>query len=300
MITHARTNTILLVLIVVIGLATLATVARWAAAGPLDPPGAPAPTLPQVEPRSPIPPVGWDGTFPIVISQPGSYYLTRGLTGVASNAGISITTGHVTLDLNGFQLTGSYGNDAIQVSDGASSVTIRNGTITGWVKGISAGGSDESTASDLIITDGIGDAVDMGSGAFVHHVTASGNQNGVNIGDPHGKFFGGIVEDSVISRSAFRGLIVSANNVTIRRNAIESNPQAGMLVSGAFDVVIDNTVQGVIPGSCIGVTGTANTIARNVLGNCNSNWVTDLGTGNHIGAGTSDLTSTQPWSNVEY
>ena len=301
MITHARTNTILLVLIVVIGLATLAAVARWAAAGPLDPPGAPASTLPQVEPRSPIPPVGWNGTYPIVISQPGSYFLTQRLTAVGFNPPIQITSGQVTLDLNGFELAGNYGSDAIDVSDGASRVTIRNGAISSWQKGIAAAGSDESTVSDVTITGTHGDAIDVGSGAFIHHVTIQNDQNGINIGDPHAKYFGGIIEDSVISGSLGIGVTVSANNVSIRRNAIESTSQRGMYLTGAFDVVTDNTVQGTDAGYCILVTGSFNTIARNVLGNCYLNsWVGDGGTGNHIGAGTSDLTSTQPWSNVEY
>ena len=66
----------------VLALFVVAALTGVVSGGPLDPPGAPSATgtLPQVEPRSPIPPVGWNGTFPIVISQPGSYFLTRSLT----------------------------------------------------------------------------------------------------------------------------------------------------------------------------------------------------------------------------
>ncbi len=63
----------------VLALFVVAAMTGVVSGGPLDPSGPPSSTLPQVEPRSPIPPVGWNGAFPIVISQPGSYFLTRSL-----------------------------------------------------------------------------------------------------------------------------------------------------------------------------------------------------------------------------
>src|SRR5438445_10077681 len=79
------------------------------AQGPLTPPGAPAPTmktLDQIEPRTPI------SSVPFTISQAGSYYLTKNLTGTASQDGITIAADNVTLDLMGFSLNGiaSSGN----------------------------------------------------------------------------------------------------------------------------------------------------------------------------------------------
>src|SRR4029077_17462440 len=74
--------------------------------GSLTPPGAPAPTmktLAQIEPRIEInatnPPGDADSSFKI--TQPGSYYLTGNLTGVASKHGIKIAANDVTLDLMG-------------------------------------------------------------------------------------------------------------------------------------------------------------------------------------------------------
>jgi hypothetical protein len=112
--------------------------------GPLDPPGPPASTLPQVEPRSPIPPVGWNGTFPIVISQPGSYFLTRSLTAPENTDGIQLTNGNITLDLNGFTLGGTNktGN-GIAVIGTFSQIHITNGIVRDWniaIKGWSAAG----------------------------------------------------------------------------------------------------------------------------------------------------------------
>ena len=73
------------------------------AQGSLTPPGAPAPTmktLQQVEPRTPI------SALPFTISNSGSYYLTANLTGAAGSDGITILASDVTLDLNGFTMTG--------------------------------------------------------------------------------------------------------------------------------------------------------------------------------------------------
>lgn len=66
------------VLVGVVSLLVLAAV-RTRSCGPIGPAWYAISTLPQAEPRTPIPSVGWNGTFPIVISQPGSCFLTRGL-----------------------------------------------------------------------------------------------------------------------------------------------------------------------------------------------------------------------------
>ena len=81
------------------------------AQGKLEPPGAPAPmfrTLEEVQPRRPIGTSATPGSTNalFVISQPGSYYLTTNITGVAGKDGIWITASGVTLDLMGFELAG--------------------------------------------------------------------------------------------------------------------------------------------------------------------------------------------------
>lgn len=100
------------------------------AQGSLTPPGAPTPTmktLAQIEPRVAI------ASLPYTISQPGSYYLTTNLTGVSGNNGITIASGGVTLDLNGFALLGVPGSsNAVDVPSLCTNLTVRNGTVRGW------------------------------------------------------------------------------------------------------------------------------------------------------------------------
>src|SRR5438105_3055049 len=86
--------------------------AWWVSAGDLNPPAGPvAPThktLTEVEPRIAINATNTPGDANSLfkITQPGSYYLTGNITGVAAKNGIAIAASGVTLDLNGFDLLG--------------------------------------------------------------------------------------------------------------------------------------------------------------------------------------------------
>lgn len=98
--------------------------------GALTPPGAPAPTmksLDQIEARTPI------TSLPFIVTNPGSYYLTGNLTGISGTDGINVSTGNVTIDLNGFALFGvSNSHSGIYISGRYSNVTVRNGSLSGW------------------------------------------------------------------------------------------------------------------------------------------------------------------------
>src|SRR5690242_12742968 len=96
------------------------------AQGTLTPPGAPSPTmktLDQVQPRTPI------SSLPFFIGAPGSYYLTTNLTGGSGTNGITISGGSVTLDLNGFTLSGVAGstNGIYIVPNVCTNITVCNG-----------------------------------------------------------------------------------------------------------------------------------------------------------------------------
>jgi len=167
------------------------------AQGSLTPPGAPAATmksLDQIEARTPVDALHTPGnsSFLFIINQPGSYYLTTNLNGVAGKDGIEITTNNVSLDLNGFSLLGcpggTYGGVYIP---SAGWISIRNGFIGGWTNSSQAGiagygknavfenlvvasnttgiyCADGATVRNCLLVGNIGDGMDInGTGSYV-------------------------------------------------------------------------------------------------------------------------------------
>jgi hypothetical protein len=303
-ITH-RLNTFLLVLLVLIAGAIIAILATRASAGPLDPPNPPGSTLPQVEPRAPIPPVGWAGTFPIVINQPGSYFFTRDLTYTGGLA-IQISSSNVTLDLNGFTLDGAnVGSQGIAVSGQLADLTIENGNVRGWtLEGVTTATNANNLAvqsvfQDLKITNSY-HGLDVDSGAMVRRVTVEKDTYGIGIWDLGNRYEGGLIEDCIASENVTTAIQVASNNVTVRGCVIDSNGGQGILIDHAFDVIDGNTIQGTDVGAGVTLSGTASkdTVVRNVFANNAGGAVQDLGVNNRIGPSDTTATGTQPWSNV--
>lgn len=119
------------------GAIALTTVAA-ATAGDLNPPAGPVTptmlTLDQVEARTPISSVAGDGSFVHVIDSPGNYFLDQDVVAPFGVNGIQIDASNVTIDLNGFTLSGSASStnqDGIVVTDSVNLVNIhiRNGSI---------------------------------------------------------------------------------------------------------------------------------------------------------------------------
>ncbi|HYM15037.1 MAG TPA: right-handed parallel beta-helix repeat-containing protein [Dehalococcoidia bacterium] len=303
-----RLNTLLLMLLVLMAAAIIAILAQRASAGPLDPPSAPGPTLPQVAPRSPIPPVGWDGlTWPIVISTPGSYFLTRNLgVNSGSTSAIQVTASDVTIDLNGFTLDGLNGaccGHGIDVAAVISNLTVRNGTLRRWSTGIQANGNvtgyaTQSRFEDLLVTDSGAAGIRADSGTVIQRVTVQRtNGTGIRITDQGFLYLGGLIEDCVVTENTL-GVNIQANNVTLRRCVVDSSTNDGATVSGAFDVLVDNTFQGTNVGPGVALSGSVNTVTRNVFANVAGGAVVNTGVANRIGPLDGTLTGTQPWSNA--
>lgn len=150
-------------------------------------------TLGQVEPRAdlqatPLPAgVTTDANYHFIINQPGSYYLSANL-GVTKPNGIQIAAEGVTLDLSGFRISRGSGTGGIAIHGPAGShrATIRNGTITGFATGITAGASGNSldgwSFEDLRVSQCAELAIFTGAGAVVNSCRVAFSRKGIETG----------------------------------------------------------------------------------------------------------------------
>jgi parallel beta-helix repeat protein len=172
------------------GLAAGAFIAGKANAGPLSPPAGPIAPTPGPEPRIAINAVNTPGDANSLykITQPGSYYLTGNITGVAGKHGVEIAASGVTLDLNGFDLVG-VANAGGQFSGvygiltGMTNVALTNGSVRDWqgsgvelqqvtgclVKGVRASGNGQY-------------GILSGESSIISDCSASGNRGGTSYG----------------------------------------------------------------------------------------------------------------------
>ena len=172
----------------------LASAALLLAQGPLAPPGAPAPTmktLDQIEPRVAINATNTPGDSDSLfkITQPGSYYLTGNITGVAGKHGIEIAASGVTLDLNGFDLVGVAGMgpfDGVSATVvGLTNIAVVRGSVRNWGdEGVDLGTSRAINCrlEGLLAHGNAGSGSNAGSSSTVTNCLANGNSaNGITV-----------------------------------------------------------------------------------------------------------------------
>lgn len=131
------------------------------------------------------------GGFPYTISQPGSYKLSGNLVAPAGVNGIRVAASNVTLDLNGFTLSGppdpcdgfgcvpTFGITAASVTG----TTIRNGTISGFSLPLVLSLATQIVSEDLVVNGagGTAGAAFFGTSSIIHRLNTSG---GVVVGCP--------------------------------------------------------------------------------------------------------------------
>ncbi len=165
-------------------LVALSSFLPTALAGPLSPPLGPvtstAKPLSEIEPRIAVNATNTpgDANSSFIISQPGSYYLTSNLIGTNLKNGISITSANVTLDLNGFTLTGVAGSvRGILMIGGLNNIVIKNGSINGWGNGglETSGGGFGGMIENISARLNTGNGITVNNAMIVRNCSAVGN-----------------------------------------------------------------------------------------------------------------------------
>lgn len=153
------------------------------------------------------------------ISKPGSYVVTRNLpskSGLKGNDCLIVRSNFVTIDLGGFVLTGNRKGSAItDQNKNRRSITVRNGTITNFKRGVSLEETVEAVIRDLQV---------IGNGS-----------DGIRAGE------GCIISDNIASRNDGEGILATDGECLVKNNVANSNDEDGLELEGTGHTVIGNT-----------------------------------------------------------
>ena len=303
MLISQRANTILLVLILAAGITIIAMLATEARGGPLDPPGPPASTAPPVEPRTPIRQPASEAGFPIVISAPGSYYLAENITGVVGKDGIEVRADSVTIDLNGFALTGVPGSGhGIWASDFVllRALSIGHGAVQDWgADGINGDNARDGAYDDLRLDHNAGGGIRASGNSLISRVVATGNgTHGILMNNWAGK--GGIIRDSTASDNGLDGIHVLGYTLVVGNTSFGNSGDA-MQVSGSGNRIDSNNFVMLAGGfRAIEVGGSGNLFIRNSVHSIVWDGIS-YSAANTVGPFESATTPfSHPWANIVY
>jgi hypothetical protein len=290
------------------------------AQGGLTPPGAPAPTmktLAQIEPRTPI------ASLPVTITNPGSYYLTTNAT--FTSFGIRVRTNDVSLDLNGFTITGDGGTTDFGVdidpTSRISGVSVRNGKFRNMGGGVMVRGS----GADDVVVEGLQMQTIVQTGIYLSEGCAGAVirdnllvdcGNAIRIAAGASNTISGVtIANNRISAGSGAGIeIVAVSSGIVRGVSVLNNQLAGTGGTAILIVPVagGSTQRLLVDGNhCVRDSGagisvpnnTAATVIRNVLTGCTLSVGT---TSNTIGPTITSLgilgtngPAISPWANFQ-
>jgi len=187
--------------------------------------------------------------FPITLSQRGSYKLTGNLVVPAATGAILVTASDVSIDLNGFTITGAntcsgYGATVactntgsaagIEAAAGVTDVQVRNGTVEGFEKaGLWL--NQRSTVDRVKSRFNDGYAIVVRADSSVGNSWVERNGGGVYSE-------GGLVFDTIASGNRVSGIVVSvpADGALLRNNVATHNGIYGLFGSANHTTFMDN------------------------------------------------------------
>ncbi len=235
-----------------LSLAGVALLAQRVTAGPLSPPAGAVSstykTLSEVEPRIPI-----SGSTNIL--QPGSYYLTANISGPAGAEAITISSNYVTLDLNGFAITGGQTGIRIAVTTDQGNITIQNGTIRNTTgSGIFStpaflgAASVPTTVRNVRLQNITDSGIYLGAFSIIENVSIAGaagspSSSGITLG-PSSR-----VADSRVEGVALRG-IDTGSNTQIERATVLAGAEG--VKAGFSSRITNSSVLGGTTGFSLG------------------------------------------------
>lgn len=175
------------------------------------------------------------GGFPYAISTSASYRLTGNLTVTSASANaLDVSVSHVTIDLNGFSISGASGEATYGINANETDITVENGTITGFGFGVVTG--NNGIVRNLH-ADSNGDGIATGANSVVQGCTADSNTaNGIySTGS-------GLVVSGNSANSNSKVGIGAGLGSTISGNSVYSNSGSGIYCNGGGCVISNNTI----------------------------------------------------------
>ena len=252
--------------------------ASVATAGDLTPPPGPVTATDRVTIHGPT------ATLPLTIDEPGSYVLTGNLTGAPGQHGILITSENVSLDLNGFSITGVAGSlNGIHASGTQSNLRVHNGTLRSWTNGMSTALIEQCVIENVTSVENSSSGILVGSGSIVKCCNGSDNgSQGLMVGN-HSVVSGcvfnfngvtgvqcspNVLIENCVARGNPTNGIRASENCTVRGCAVERNGTG--ISANAGSTITDcasgnNTTNGFQVGTGVSVTFTNCTATDNGL-----------------------------------
>jgi len=197
------------------------------------------------------------GVFPYTIGASGSYRLTGNIQVPSSTFGILVNAKNVTIDLNGFSITGPTDSNGIAAGSGFVGTTVENGTVTGFNQAIIL--NDNSTVKSVHADSNAKDGITVGSNSLVEDCTANSNLSGKGISCNAGCTISG----NTLNNNKVGVIVSSMTASLIVRNTINGNT-TGLFLIGSNSGYGENVLNGNTADSN-GGTSMKNNVCNGVL-----------------------------------